>query len=50
MVIILSTTMSRPMVVSYKAKKKQNTHMSSGLHDHYSELFTRIAAQNFKML
>ena len=28
------------MVVSREAKKKQHTHVSSDLHDHYSELFT----------
>ena len=35
------------MVVSREAKKKQHARVSSGLHDHYSDLFTRIAALNF---
>ena len=30
------------MIVSHEAKKKQHAHESSGLHDHYSELFTRM--------
>ena len=34
----------RLMVVSHKAKKQQHASVSSGLHDHYSELFTRMAA------
>ena len=41
---------SRLTVVSRKAKKKQHARASSGLRDHYSELFTRMAAINFKML
>ena len=30
------------MVVSHKAKRKQHARASSGLHDHYSELFIII--------
>ena len=36
------------MVVSREAKKKQHARASSGLHDHYIELFTRMAALKFK--
>ena len=36
------------MVVSHKAKKKQHAHVSSGLRDHYSELFTQLAALKFE--
>ena len=39
---------SRLMVVSHEAKKKQHAHKSSGLRDHYSELFTRMAALKFE--
>ena len=35
---------SRQVVVSHKAKKKQHVWASSGLCDHYSELFTWMAA------
>ena len=35
-------------VVSGEAKKKQHAHPSSGLGDHYSELFTWMAALKFK--
>ena len=35
---------------SHEVKKKQHAHMSSGLRDHYSELFSQMAALNFKML
>ena len=35
------------MVVSREAKKKQYVRESSGLCDHYSELFTRMAALKF---
>ena len=35
---------SRLTVVSREAKKKQHARASSGLRDHYSELFTRMAA------
>ena len=38
--------LSRWTVVSHEAKK-QHSCMSSGLHYHYSELFTQIAALNF---
>ena len=33
--------------VSREAKKKQHARASSGLCDHYSELFTRMAALKF---
>ena len=36
------------MVVSCEAKKKQHARMSSGLRDHYSELFTQMAAIEFE--
>ena len=36
------------MVVSHKAKKKQHARTSSGLYDHYSELFTQMAALKFE--
>ena len=35
------------MVVSREAKKKQYARASSGPRDHYSELFTRMAALKF---
>ena len=38
---------SRLTVVSREAKKKQHIRASSGLRDHYSELFTRMAALKF---
>ena len=38
---------SRLTVVSREAKKKQHARTSSGPRDHYSELFTRMAALNF---
>ena len=38
---------SRLTVVSREAKKKQHAHAFSGLRDHYSELFTRMAALKF---
>ena len=38
---------SRLTVVSHEAKKKQHACVSSGPHDHYSGLFTRIAALKF---
>ena len=38
---------SRLTVVSREAKKKQHTCASSGPRDHYSELFTRMAALKF---
>ena len=40
-------TVSRLTVVSREAKKKQHARASSGLRDHYSELFTRMAALKF---
>ena len=39
---------SRLTVVSREAKKKQHARASSGLRDHYSELFTRMAALKFE--
>ena len=36
------------MVVSHEAKKKQRARLSSGLRNHYSELFTRMAALKFE--
>ena len=36
------------MVVSHEAKKKQHAHTSSGIHDHFNELFTRMAALKFE--
>ena len=40
-------TVLRLTVVSREAKKKQHAHASSGLHDHYSKLFTWMAALKF---
>ena len=40
-------TGSRQVVVSREAKKKQHVHASLGLHNHYSELCTQMADQNF---
>ena len=42
-----SKCISRLTVVSREAKKKQHARASSGLRDHYSELFTRMAALKF---
>ena len=42
----LAPDLSRLTVVSHKAKR-QHARMFSGLRDHYSELFTRIAALKF---
>ena len=39
--------LSRLTVVSREAKKKQHACASSGPRDHYSELFTRMAALKF---
>ena len=39
---------SRLTVVSHEAKKNQHEHTSSGPHDHYSELFTRMEALKFE--
>ena len=36
------------MVVSCEAKEKRHACMSSGLHNHYSELFTWMAALKFE--
>ena len=41
---------SKQAVVSRKAKKKQHAYVSSGLHDHYSKLFTRMAGLKIKMI
>ena len=41
------TRLSRLTVVSLEAKKKQHACASSGPRDHYSELFTRMAALKF---
>ena len=38
---------SRWAVVGHEAKKKQYACASSGLHDHYTELFRWMAALNF---
>ena len=43
----LVVAISRLTVVSREAKKKQHAHASYGLRDHYSELFTRMAALKF---
>ena len=45
---VASTWYQRLMVVSRKVKNKQHVHVSSGLCDHYSELFTRMAALKFE--
>ena len=44
---VTSYTLSRRTVVSREAKKKQHACALLGLCDHYSELFTRMAALNF---
>ena len=46
-VVISHVAISRFTVVSREAKKKQHARASSGLRDHYSELFTRMAALKF---
>ena len=46
-VVISHVAISRLTVVSREAKKKQHERASSGLRDHYSELFTRMAALKF---
>ena len=43
-----SDVISRLTVVSCEAKKKQYACVSSGLRDHYSELFTWMAALKFE--
>ena len=40
--------LSRLMVVSHEVKKKQHARESSDLCNHYSELFTRMAALKFE--
>ena len=47
---IVHNLLSRQVVVSREAMKKQHACLSSGLHDHYSELFTWIAALKFIIL
>ena len=44
---LLFFLLSRLTVVSREAKKKQHACASSGPRDHYSELFTRMAALKF---
>ena len=46
-IMLFKKQLSRLTVVSREAKKKQHAHASSGLRDHYSELFTRMAALKF---
>ena len=43
----VQTYVSRLTVVSREAKKKQHACASSGPRDHYSELFSRMAALKF---
>ena len=45
--ILIYSPKSRLTVVSREAKKKQHACASSGPRDHYSELFTRMAALKF---
>ena len=45
MVVQESSTSS---IVTHKSKKKQHAHVSSGLRNHYSELFTWMAGLIFK--
>ena len=44
---LIYLSLSRLTVVSREAKKKQHACASSGPRDHYSELFTRMAALKF---
>ena len=44
----IAVAASRPKGVSCKAKKKQHACTSYGLRNHYSELFTRMAALKFE--
>ena len=44
---LVEMDVSRLTVVSREAKKKQHARVSSGLRDHYSELFTQMAALKF---
>ena len=46
-VAIVISYISRLTVVSREAKKKQHACASSGPRNHYSELFTRMAALKF---
>ena len=46
-IILCRLQLSRLTVVSREAKKKQHACASSGPRDHYSELFTRMAALKF---
>ena len=46
-VILVNWPISRLTVVSREAKKKQHACASSGPRDHYSELFTWMAALKF---
>ena len=45
--LVVKLDISRLTVVSREAKKKQHACASSGPRDHYSELFTWMAALNF---
>ena len=45
--VFLKHDISRLTVVSREAKKKQHACAYSGPRDHYSELFTRMAALKF---
>ena len=47
-VLLYKPAISRFTVVSREAKKKQHAHASTGLPDHYSELFTWMAALKFE--
>ena len=47
-ILLLKDIKLRLTVVSRKAKKKQHAHTSSGLHEHYSKLFTWMAALKFE--
>ena len=47
MQMCMNFMISRLTVVSREAKKKQHACASSGPRDHYSELFTRMAALKF---
>ena len=47
MMYVYKNYLSRLTVVSREAKKKQHACASSGPRDHYSELFTRMAALKF---
>ena len=46
--VFLHNPISRLTVVSREANKKQHVCVSSGPLDHYSELFTRMAALKFE--